>query len=374
MLQQSRMLQIVCDTSFLLRDPSLRGSDFLKLVDVVESLSGALYIPEVARIELIENRRREISSEISAARDRLNTALRKLIGSHEVGLAESRKHVLQASDECEALEVSMGQEYTEYVESRLGAFARWLPCPAIQHIEVVKRISKRLPPFEKKDSDRNYRDYLLWESVARAEWQHPEIILLAPNARDFTASTRKGPTITVVQSVEELLALEEVSTAYTTILEARESIIAGQFGSFDLRAWLKDVMVSFFREGRDELLQALLIDSEAGTLHVNQVGLAEYEVDEVIGLHDGKILLKVTASLLIAFTISWDSDDLRDPELQRWLGVDYEPAHHDCGIVDSEGELTVWLEIILTERSVSSWEVSCIESPEFGFVDYPFRP
>ena len=232
-------MKIVLDANILFRDWYLDGPDF-RVIEKHMALCGSeLIVPEIIVLETVNNHRKQVSKHCGA--------VRKLRG-----LVRGTGDSLISPDPNAASEA-----YQEALSARLTALGATRPTHAdVPHDAVVERALKTRKPFGQ--SDRGYRDCLLWEVIlTKVASGDDQTFLVSDNTRDFADKnpddglhsdfredlSRAGlpeDCVILYTSLRNLVEHQIATGLRTAVDGVSEAICKGTYAGFNLVGWLRD--------------------------------------------------------------------------------------------------------------------------------------
>ena len=169
-------IRVVLDTNIMQKGgPELRGGSWPLLLNAASVGHFRLCVPEVVLRELAAHHR----SDMVAAKKMIDDARRALsrLGAE-----------LLMPREVTDLEIDHAVTlFDERLRSMLMTRGEVLPLPEIDHLSLVEAILTRRKPFS--ESERGYRDALIWHSVLEAAATGP-VVFVTNNHKDFFAPDR----------------------------------------------------------------------------------------------------------------------------------------------------------------------------------------
>jgi hypothetical protein len=137
---------------------------------ILNAYAFSYYIPEICLDELINKYEENISSSYSKIADNIKKLNNLINSNYQIEL-----NIIQKVE-----------EYRIYLDKLLQSIGiTIIPYPKINHKSVVKRILKKIKPFDSNEN--GYRDYIIWESIKTiiSTSDDHQNIFLTDNVKDF---------------------------------------------------------------------------------------------------------------------------------------------------------------------------------------------
>ncbi|MDQ1053109.1 hypothetical protein QE394_001037 [Arthrobacter sp. SORGH_AS 212] len=165
------MIVIIPDTNILSASPSLASAEWQSLNQNRDDWEIQIVVPEVVLMETINVVRRKWEDE-QRKLDNLRVGEFNLSNDVQAIRKEIQRHI---------------DAYEDVLKRRLyDVGARMFAAPPVDHLEIARRASLRIPPYQGETKD-GYRDTLIWLTVMAAAEEYPEneIWYVSDNTKDF---------------------------------------------------------------------------------------------------------------------------------------------------------------------------------------------
>lgn len=171
------MKHIILDTNVIYNDYHLIGTRITALCFSAKNLNHIIYIPEVVIDEFVK----QYNEEVDELARSYNSSLKKLI---KLKMISSESALIKSSH----------ADYEKKVYERLEELnVKVLGYPKADHKTIVFKELYKKKPF--KDSEKGYRDALIWETVkqfAKGLKGSDKLIFMSENTKDFAVKGGRG--------------------------------------------------------------------------------------------------------------------------------------------------------------------------------------
>lgn len=166
-------MHVVLDASVICTDFRMRGAPFEMLLAAGARGELSIVVPEVVFLEVVRVYARTFRSY-------KRNLERQIAGFRRMGLVQAAVGLgipRNAHDASVSYEGDLRQKLKD-----VGAEIR--PLPFVSHDSILKRALEGRKPMS--ESERGYRDTLIWETVLEVARQTEKVILLSTNTKDFS--------------------------------------------------------------------------------------------------------------------------------------------------------------------------------------------
>ncbi len=331
-------IHIVLDATEITKDFYCKSPTFQLLSHWSDRSYGSVSVPASVVEEVVANFEREVTG-VAEELAKVNQKRRRL------GLTAID---LPADD----------FDYRDYLADRFDEVLGFniLPLPEVEHLSLVRRATKRIPPFDARGS--GYRDTLVWESAKELAQSRAEVVLVSA---DKIFSDDKGNLASVLQQEVPGFKIELVNNLSSWLVsklpwqsaspnEALEKSRAERFLDYFMAS---DIQSEIWPEIEDLGFQSrpYKVDIEeaewGGEFELidsknlgNGLTLAEYEINESVefvaefplGAHLddswetyedlGRLITSGTLEFAVRVAVSYDEDLGFSIESLGWRGKD----------------------------------------------------
>lgn len=316
--EQQPVVRVVVDTSVLRQVqgdlgrgdwPALRAAQRLGLL--------TLHLPTVVLRELVDHRRRDYGSLVRLERDAYK--LRARLG--ELRPNDTAWYLIlesQVEDRC--------RDYSEAVTEWFSAPGSVLAEPAVTHTELVERVLAKRRPFT--ESERGYRDALIWYSTLEQAALGPTVLLTA-NTKDFATKGDHGHPLAddLAADLRERAIPPGNVVIHTSTGELMQAVLPAWNDSNVTAAWVsfatsREMVVALDRE-LDRGLGIQLTAAPPAPSHLWGLGLRSVESVQsaadvrLVAERDGwfRVHSRLDVTGLIGgYVWAWGSPTIDDPE------------------------------------------------------------
>jgi len=290
-------MRIVLDASILYRNWLLDTPDFRVLEKHMALGRSELFVPEIALLETISNYRKEVRRHLASL-----GKLRRLVPS-----MSGSEAVPDLEEICDA--------YRETLHARLESLGAQIPSHGhVPHDVLVTRALEVRKPF--RESDKGYRDCLLWEVILRsAARRGVKTIFVSDNYHDFGAepdghglhghlradlarADLPEDCVELYRSLHDLIREVIAADLETAVDEIATSLRDGSYAGFSLLTWFTEHRSDLTSSPGDWIGGAFDFLVELESPEVVNIEAPEREdicVEDVLRIDDERVVLYAVA-------------------------------------------------------------------------------
>lgn len=350
---------VIIDTSVIVADFWLKGTEFSILWANLETISAQLVIPEVVLDEAVNKFGERLKEAVDAAQKKLN-ALEKLLQKDQIKLDS-----VSIEDE--------KKKYRRYFKERINYISGSIaPYPNTPHKEIATRAMHKRKPFN--SSGKGYRDTLIWETVKEVVGKEDQAVkFITQNSRDFGEAqilfsdladeiidSKQVQLFNSLHSFNQENIIPHLKKADKELQHKQEMMITRI-----LPVWLENNLLDLIC---DEDLEAIVeydLPSGVGRISAGPIEVIQDILIESIKMSTSGDLIadvKVVARLEVSLELDW-KDYTEYSEVRTLLGYDEE--RFEYASLDRSEELDFLIRAIVNSESqeIISCELTGMSGP-----------